>query len=819
MEGEMKKIKFQIFFILLIFSFQFLRAEYFQIKVINDEKDLPEKFCSIWSKGDYLIATDKYYAIIGATNRRYYDSLNYPSGSAYGSVLSFVPAGEKLTSDICFGSPVIVLKEKRYYPSYDSFKPEEKNGNLEFKLISTFSKNGKKAFIKTNYIFYSDCGRIDIVSEIKNTGDSEFDELDYSLYFNAFHKYYFNPFDEELYPNLNFRVYQKKGYYIARINLNPYSEEPLPGKLSPGDSYEVKYIVLINEKIDELLKNIYEILNIKSFPVLINFKNYDGKLMEIKIEDVKSSSTFFKSFFENRYFVNTRLPEGAYKIIANFFPAVCEETITVRADAENSCIVEKPSFGTLKIKIENSNGEYEPGKVTFIGLYPTKTPYFEPENPLETKRYYESFKNSCFPPEEGLEIRIPVGTYLVYASRGPEYSIDTKIIEVLEKKYMELIFKIDKIIETPNLVSIDPHMHTLYSDGRVRTEERIKSVIAEGVEVAVATDHNYITDYSPVLKKLGMEKYLTVISGNEVSTSGVIHFNSYPLEPRTEQENNGAIDPVTEEASVLFKRSREKDPDAIIQVNHPRSGSLGYFNNYELDPEYALYAKKNFDTSFDILEIMNGPVIYGENYQSIKDWFNLLNKGYYFPAVGSSDSHVIDGGEPGYSRTYVFYEEEKELNIDKIIDSIKKGKSFVTNGPLIDLKVNEKYSFGDLLTDRDGKIDVEIKVMSAPWISVSEVRIIVNGERKIIFPVKGKEREIIKLNERISLNLERDSYIIGEVIGERTLYPVVQQPSGNGSIEEAVIPYAITNPVFVDIDGNGRFDPLFPQKIELVEFY
>ncbi len=815
----MKKFKFQIFFILLIFSFQFLKGEYFQIRIIKDEKDLPESFCSIWQAGDYLIKTNNYYVIIGGTHRRYNDFLNYPSGSAYGSILSFVPAGENLINDLCAGSPVIAMNGKRDYPSYNSLKQiETENGYLKFEATGTYIKNEKKAFIKTDYLFYPDYGRIDIVSEIKNTGKNEFDEFDYYLYFNAFHCYYFNPFDEIAHPNLNFRVYQKKGYYMARINLNPYSEEPLPGKLAPGETYEVKYIFLVDKDVERLLENIYEILNIESFPVYINFQNYNGDLMELKIKDVQSSSIFFKSFLKNKYLVNIRLPEGTYRVIANFFPAVCEKIITVHKNEKTFCTIESPPLGTLKIKISNSNGEFVPGKVTFIGLYPTKTPYFEPENPIETGRCSESFKNSCLPPEEGLEIKIPVGTYLVYASRGPEYSIDKKIIEVLKDDYMELNFIIERVIETPDLVSFDPHMHTQNSDGRLKIEERIKSVIAEGVEVAVSTDHNYITDYSTTLKELGLEKYLIVIPGSEISTSGIVHFNSYPLKPNPEHENNGAINPVAEEASTLFKRNKEKEPNAIIQLNHPRYGTLGYFNNYELDPEYASYAEKNFDTSFDVIEIMNGPLYSGGNCQTIRDWLNLLNRGYYFPGVGSSDSHVIDGGEPGYSRTYIFYENKKGgINIDSLINALKKGHSFITNGPLIDFKINGKYTIGDFFTDKDGKIDIQIKVKSAPWISINEVRLIINGERKIIFPIKAKINEILKLNQKISLYLKRDSYIIVEAFGNKTLYPVVQQPARDGDPEDAILPYAITNPVFIDIDGNGRFDPPLPHKIKLIE--
>jgi len=131
----------------------------------------------------------------------------------------------------------------------------------------------------------------------------------------------------------------------------------------------------------------------------------------------------------------------------------------------------------------------------------TGTPYFKPENPLETNNSHEYFKNSCFPQAEGLMVDLPVGTYMISASRGPEYTLDQKVVEVLKNSELELVFKIDKVVDTEDLISVDSHMHTLNSDGSMTIAERIKSVAAEGVDVAISTDHNTLSDYAPVLNK------------------------------------------------------------------------------------------------------------------------------------------------------------------------------------------------------------------------------------------------------------------------------------------------------------------------------
>ncbi|GAI76011.1 unnamed protein product, partial [marine sediment metagenome] len=108
-----------------------------------------------------------------------------------------------------------------------------------------------------------------------------------------------------------------------------------------------------------------------------------------------------------------------------------------------------------------------------------------------------------------------------------------------------------------------------------------------------------------------------------------------------------------------------------------------------------------------------------------------------------------------------------------------------------------------------------IRVQSAPWVAVDEVRLIVNGERKLTFPVKTAKEKILKFTKQISLKLNKDSYIAVEVLGKNSLYPVLQQYSRKGLLKDAALPYALTNPVFIDVDGNGKFDPPLPGKIKL----
>ena len=829
----MKGLKRNLFGILVLCVPILLLGAEFEVKKIKSAADLPEPFTTLWKEGDVLVSDDKNLILFGGTDRVLKSYYKYPIEHTLGSVLGYVPKGKGNKSDLIIGSPYIRIKNKSQYLGYFSFiaTPQKAQGGiLQFHAVAHYEgENREKAEITTLYNLTPESGKIEITSTVTNTGEVKLEDFHYALKNNSGQVYSFSPFraGKEKSP-LPFWVYPKKGHYLGWIDLNPIqslsqpiSRESVSIDLSPGGIFVARYVLLVDVEAEDLLKKIYQELGVRAAKVKIDTADFNGELLEVVIEDM-SSRTFFSSFFEKSQPLVVMLPQGDYSIRANFFPAIVENRLSVDLERENTCLLKAPPKGKVRISITNKKGAFVPGKTTFFGLESTGTPYFRPENPLETNNSHEYFKNSCFPQAEGLEVDLPVGTYMISASRGPEYTLDQRVVEVLKDSLLEVDFQIDRVIDTTHLVSIDSHMHTLNSDGSMTIAERIKSVVAEGVDVAVSTDHNYVSDYPSVLKNLGLGEFIKVLIGQEVSPLDVNQvympeFNRFPLELRESEPGNGALDiQFFEDNTPLMRESRRKTPKAMIQVNHPRRSQYGYFNYYELDLETGATARKGMSMSFDLLEVMNGPFYSNDkssNSQVIEDWLHLLNRGYYFPITGSSDSHGIDRAEPGYARTYVFYKGEKgnKLDTDAVMQAMKKGQSFVSTGPIIEFTVNNTSIPGDTVTIKDNKIAIGIKIQSAPWIAVDEVRVIVNGERKIILPIDAAKEQILKFQESISLNLENDSYVAVEVFGSGTLFPVVQRRLRN----EGPSPYALTNPIFVDVDGNGKFDSPWP-KIKLI---
>ncbi|MGB6866072.1 MAG: hypothetical protein WBE11_10310, partial [Candidatus Aminicenantaceae bacterium] len=478
----------------------------FEVKVIKNAADLQEPFNTLWKEGDVLVSDGTNLVLFGGTDRVLRSYYQYPIEHTLGSVLGCVPKGKGFKSDLVIGSPYIRIKNKNRYLGYSSFSAipqKNQNGSLQFLAVAHYKgDNGEEAEIKTLYHLNSESGKIDITSTVKNTGTVKLEDFHYSLYNNSGQVYSFSPFDDADLSGfsaslaggsrLPFWVYPKKGHYLGWIDLNPIraldqliSQESDSMNLDPGESFEVRYVLLVDVEAEDLLKNIYQILGVRAARVKIDTADFHGELMEVVVQDM-SSRVFFSAFLEKPQPLVVMLPQGHYSIRANFFPAVVENLLSVDLEKENTCLLQDPPKGKVKISIRNRAGAFVPGKTTFIGLDPTRTPYFRPENPLETNNSHEYFKNSCFPLTEGLEVDLPVGTYMISASRGPEYTLDQRVVEVLKDSLQEMVFQIDKIIEGTNLISVDPHMHTLNSDGSMTIAERILSVVAEGVDVAIS---------------------------------------------------------------------------------------------------------------------------------------------------------------------------------------------------------------------------------------------------------------------------------------------------------------------------------------------
>jgi hypothetical protein len=329
--------------------------------------------------------------------------------------------------------------------------------------------------------------------------------------------------------------------------------------------------------------------------------------------------------------------------------------------------------------------------------------------------------------------------------------------------------------------------------------------VADGIDMIVSTDHNIVTDYAPSIKALGLGAFITSARGDEITTNGWGHFGAFPLSQDHARAGQGAILVHGHNAKEIFANVREHAPEAVIDVHHPRiDPGIGYFILGQFDPHSDRAGRPGFSFDFDAIEVLNG-------YQDparksvdriIDDWLGLLNHGHLATATGNSDTHHLTYNMGGYPRNYVRVADDRPDHVTpgEVATAVKGHHVFFTTGPFVRFHAG-KGDIGDLVPAPGGKASLDIEVDAAPWISVSRVILYVSGKEAKRWPVP-ESQEIVRFRVRHDIDLPADGYAVVRVDGDKIMAPVVGDNRTFG-----VYPLALTNPIFFDVNGNGRYDP------------
>jgi len=364
--------------------------------------------------------------------------------------------------------------------------------------------------------------------------------------------------------------------------------------------------------------------------------------------------------------------------------------------------------------------------------------------------------------------------------------------------------RLEHVVDTHDWLSADFHVHAARSpDSRVPMQDRIYEFVADDVQMIVSTDHNVISDYEPYIRELNAGRYITSAIGDELTTNGWGHFGAFPLPHDLERAGQGAVLVHGRRPDDFFRDVRTNAPGAVIDVHHPRiDAQIGYFDLGQFDARSDKAGRAGFSWDFDAIEVMNGyqdPVRRSVD-RTVDDWFSLLNHDHLVTATGNSDSHHLTFNIGGYPRNYVKLRDDHPERVDarEVAASVRFHHTFFTTGPFVALLVNGG-TIGDLVPAREGKARAEITVQAAPWVSVERVTLYVNGSEVKRWAVPSGTGTV-RFHETFDVATARDGYVVVRVDGDKPLAPVV----GDRKTFTAY-PFALTNPVFLDVDGDGKY--------------
>ena len=228
----------------------------------------------------------------------------------------------------------------------------------------------------------------------------------------------------------------------------------------------------------------------------------------------------------------------------------------------------------------------------------------------------------------------------------------------------------------------------------------------------------------------------------------------------------------------------------------------------------------------------------------VEDWFRMANAGVFRTGVANSDTHDLWEIEAGMPRNYVVSPTDLPVQIDyNTIDAnVRKGQVVGSYGPFVRFTVNDQGVGSEF--EASGSVRLAVQVQSPTWFDVDRVEVYRNGRliRIVTACAAGQTSDCIVTpnTEIVNLNLVFDDqptqdswYAVAAMgINGRDLAPVYSSMPlarlgfnetvdslgailpvdiGGGSMKEPsvypVLPYAITNPIRVIVDGDGQFTP------------
>ena len=170
-------------------------------------------------------------------------------------------------------------------------------------------------------------------------------------------------------------------------------------------------------------------------------------------------------------------------------------------------------------------------------------------------------------------------------------------------------------------------------------------------------------------------------------------------------------------------------------------------------------------------------------------WYAVLNNGLRVTAVGGEDSisSMHASKLVGSSRTYV-YTGERGLDADAWFEGLRKGRAFVSTGPLVELTVNGRIPGEEVALSAAGEVEIDARVRSI--VALEKVTLLFNGE-----PVEtlqlAPDRKSADFSKR--LKVERSGWYHVRAEGRRE----ERRPL------DTSFPQGFTNPVWVTVGGRA----------------
>lgn len=322
-------------------------------------------------------------------------------------------------------------------------------------------------------------------------------------------------------------------------------------------------------------------------------------------------------------------------------------------------------------------------------------------------------------------ISLPPGAYKLRVFKGLDYTVETCDVTIEAGKIAVLEVKLKRWIHPPEQgwYSADDHLHI----PRPRKELDpllSKWMQAEDLHFANLLQWGHATHFHNALQ------YAHGPSG--VYQEGPYFLVSGQENPRTHFLGHtiilGASSPIDFRDGYLIYKSFWEE----AQKQGALSGAA----------HFGIFAGAQTGLAIDLPgRLMNFIEVLQFNAGIYEVWYDILNSGFRMAPTAGTDYGCGESRLPGRERFYT--KVEGPLTYKAWLEGIRRGRTFVTNGPILEFHVNGKEIGDEVALDKPGTVILEGCVRFDPERDkVLQLEVIQNGQLLKTFSRKGESPEI-----------------------------------------------------------------------------
>ncbi len=439
------------------------------------------------------------------------------------------------------------------------------------------------------------------------------------------------------------------------------------------------------------------------------------------------------------------------------------------------------SSGMLRVRVVDIDGRILPARVYLTAV---NRRAYAPEGVMSrivlADRNQAAPGDCYFHTQGAFELTIPAGEARIDVVRGMEYVPVETTVTVAPNEVKEVEIKLKRMVHLANegWFSGDVHVHgNLFAQNTIGPREVLAAAKAEDINVM-----NILPCNDPRTTIISDGHFFT---GKPDVVSEERHIVYYNEEMRNDLYGHvGFLNLKTFVEPAYFGWPHSPHP-YDFPGNYPQTaaakkqGALVTYVHPGLPSEFPVDIALGLADTIDVMSQV-------DERRSLPMWYALLNCGFRCPASAGTDSflnipyHLV----PGAGRVYV--KSGEEFTYDRWIEAFKQGRTFVTNGPLLQFTFNGEDP-GTEFRDNQGPLTMKVSGMVRSIVPIESVEIVVNGEVVRRIPVNFASGHHLVDEE---IEIARSSWVAVRTIG-----------AGHRWVTNDRNVFAHTSPVYVEIGG------------------